>query len=501
MNDARPWFRSLSWGSVIAFLALASLTSCRRNQDSFDLVITGGRVTDPASGLDAIRHVGIRGGSIAAISEHPLTGTRTIDAKGLVVTPGFIDLHSHGNGYGGDRWQIQDGVTTSFELEEGAFPVAEWYRALEGHSYVNFGVSAGHIPARVAAFHATNTLADTVRIREAAADPPPLWSHHLATASEREKVLSVIEQGLTAGGLGIGFEINESPGASREEILELFQLAARVGVPIYAHPRELGLDASAGSLAGVQEILANAAATGASTHFVHIGSSGLSFGQTIVEMIAGARTRGIDITTEIYPYTAGSTGIESAFFEGDWQGRMGISFGDIEWPPTGERLTEASFRRFRAQGGPVIIHVLKETNVERLLSRPEVMIASDAMPLVDGRGHPRGTGTFARVLGRYVRERKALALMDALRKMTVEPAERVRGAAPRMARKGRLAVGADADITIFDADAVIDRATFAQPAQASTGIPFVIVGGSVVVDNGVLQENVRVGQPIRRGDR
>ncbi|MGE0552953.1 MAG: amidohydrolase family protein [Gemmatimonadales bacterium] len=494
-------FSRRSWASGLA-LVVAAGSACGGAAETgpYDLVIAGGRVMDPESGLDAVRSVGLRDGRIAAISEGALSGARTIDATGLVVAPGFVDLHAHGNGYGGDRWQVQDGVTTSLELEEGAYPVAEWYRSLEGKSYVNFGASAGHIPARVAVLQGAKTLEEARAMRHEASDPPPVWSHHLATPEERQRILTTIQAGLEAGGLGIGFEVNESPGASREEILELFRLAERMGVPIYAHLRLMGQDPIAGSIAGAQEVLADALVTGASTHFVHLGSSGLGYAAELVGMIEAARARGLDVTTEVYPYTAASTGIETALFEGDWRGRLGIDYGDLEWPPTGERFTEQSFGQFRARGGPVIVHMMKESNVELLLARPGVMVASDAMPLIDGRGHPRGVGTFARVLGRYVRERKTLSLMDALRKMTLEPAERVRGAAPSMARKGRIAVGADADLALFDPETVIDRATFAEPTQASVGIPYVVVGGTVVVDGGVLQAAARPGRGIRRGD-
>jgi dihydroorotase len=216
-------------------------------------------------------------------------------------------------------------------------------------------------------------------------------------------------------------------------------------------------------------------------------------------MIESAQRHGFDVTGEVYPYTAASTGIQTGFFDGDWQGRVGISFGEIEWPPTGERLTAASFAKFRRQGGAVIIHAMKDENVDYLVGHPGIMIASDAMPLPGGRGHPRGVGTFARVLGRYVREKKTLDLMEALRKMTILPAERVRGAAPMMARKGRLQVGADADLTVFDPATVIDRATFADPQQASTGIPYVIVNGIVVVKDGALVSGVAPGRAVKRG--
>ncbi len=465
---------------------------------SFDLVILNGRVMDPASGLDAVRTVGVRSGRIAALSETPLAGTDTIDAAGLVVAPGFIDLHSHSVAADGQRWQVRDGVTTALELEEGSYPVAEWLAGLEGKSLINFGVSAGHIPARIGVVAGAKTLAEAVAVRhqgELAA--PPAWSHGASTAEQVAALETTVEQGLDAGGLGIGFEVNESPGASREEIAMLFRLAKRKGVPIYAHLRLMGVDPINGSLAGVQEVLANAAVSGASTHFVHLGSSSSVFAKTVVDMIEAARARGLDVTGEVYPYTAASTGIQTGLFDGDWRARLGIDYGDVEWPATGERLTEATFARYHRQGGYAIIHLMKDANVDFLVARPGIMIASDAMPLVDGRGHPRGVGTFARVLGRYVRDKKAVDLMEALRKMTVLPADRVAGAAPGMAKKGRLTVGADADVTIFDPATVIDNATFANPGQASTGIPYVVVAGTVVVRKGELVPGVLPGKAIR----
>ncbi|MBM4187738.1 MAG: amidohydrolase family protein [Gemmatimonadetes bacterium] len=464
-----------------------------------DLAINGGRVIDPASDLDGIRHLGIRDGRIALVSEQPLAAADTIDATGLVVAPGFVDLHSHSIGAGGDVWQVRDGVTTSLELEEGASPVAEWYQDLEGKSLIHYGVAAGHIPTRIAVMQRVSTLAGYREWRTRGEDGvPPRWSHAPASPEELAALRAGLLAGIEAGGLGIGFEIAESPGSSREEVLMLFQLAKELNVPIYAHLRQMGIDPITGSLAGVQEVLANALATGASTHFVHLGSSSLNYVKPIVAMIEAAQARGLDVTGEVYPYTAASTGIQTALFDGDWRARLGISYGDLEWPSTGARLSEGNFAEFRRRGGAVIIHMMKDENVEYLIGRPGIMIASDAMPFVEGRGHPRGAGTFARVLGRYVREKGTVGLVEAIRKMTYLPAERVRGAAPMMARKGRLTAGADADVTIFDPAAVIDHATFDRPEQASTGIPWVVVGGTVVVRQGSIVPGAAPGRPVRR---
>jgi dihydroorotase len=227
-------------------------------------------------------------------------------------------------------------------------------------------------------------------------------------------------------------------------------------------------------------------------HIVHITSMGLGETRQCLTMIEEARARGLDITTEAYPYTAGMTDLGSAIFDEGWQGRQGgITYHDLQWAATGERLTAESFARYRKQGGYVAIHSIPESIVQLAMGHPLVMIASDGI-LNEGKGHPRAAGTFARVLGRYVREQHSLSLMDAVRKMTVMPADRL-----GMGNKGRIAIGADADVTVFDAARVTDRATFENPAQYSEGIPFVVVGGTLVVERGQLVDVVP-GRAVRR---
>jgi N-acyl-D-aspartate/D-glutamate deacylase len=169
----------------------------------------------------------------------------------------------------------------------------------------------------------------------------------------------------------------------------------------------------------------------------------------------------------------------------------------VQWSATGERLTEESFARYRKQGGFVVIHMIPEEAMRAALAHPAVMVGSDGVPLSNGGGHPRGAGTYARILGRYVREEKLLDLMTALRKISFMVAERLAPFVPAMRQKGRLAAGADADITIFDPARVIDRATYEQPAQFSEGIRHVLVGGTFVVRDQQLVEGVRPGKAIR----
>ncbi|HLY19650.1 MAG TPA: amidohydrolase family protein [Bryobacteraceae bacterium] len=461
----------------VVFSILLSVAAQARQ---YDLVLARGRVMDPASNLDAVRYVGIQAGKIAAISETPLQGSNVLDVSGLVVAPGFIDLHSHGQTPENYRFKARDGVTTALEMEVGISPVPEWYRAREGRALINFGATSGHIPARMAVMHDTGKLLP----RDSAKGP--------ANPGEQQQVYDLVRRGLDDGGLGIGMGIAYVPMATRAEILKLFGLAAERHTAVYVHIRNGG-PVEPGVIDALQEVIADAAATGASLHVVHITSMGLRETGLCLDMIAGARRRGLDVTTEMYPYTAGMTDLSSAVFDEGWQAKQGgISFGDLQWALTGERLTAESFARYRKQGGMVAIHSIPEEIVRLAVADPMVMIASDGI-LDNGKGHPRAAGAYARVLGRYVREQHALTLMDALRKMTVMPADRL-----GIRTKGRLAPGADADITIFDPARVTDRATFENPAQYSEGITDVLVHGALVVKHGELVDGVAPGRPVRR---
>ncbi len=236
--------------------------------------------------------------------------------------------------------------------------------------------------------------------------------------------------------------------------------------------------------------------TGAALHIVHVGSSGITDVPEVLKLIDASKAAGMDLTTEVYPYTAASTALESAMFNPGWQDNLKISYGDLAWAATGERLTQETFESYRKQGGWVIIYMMKDENVEKAIAHPGVMIASDGIPFVDGKGHPRGAGTFARVLGHYSREKKLLPLMDALAKMTILPAKRLEGHVPMMKNKGRIAIGADADITVFDPATITDRATFEAPTTPSAGIPHVLVNGGFVVRDGELVKDARPGRAV-----
>lgn len=470
---------------LLIFSTTASVAIAQGGAE-FDIVFANGRVMDPESNTDAVRYVGIRDGKIAAISARPLRGKTVIDAKGLVVAPGFIDLHAHGVDAENNRYQARDGVTTALEMEVGVSPVAQWYAAREGKSLINFGATVGHIPAKMAAMKDTGDLLP----RDNAMNRP-------STPDEVRQITDLIKKGLDDGALGIGFGINYVPTTTRAEVFDLFALAAERGVANYVHMRFAGAKEPTSGIAGLQEILAASAGTGASLHVVHINSMCLAQTATCLRMIEGAAKRGMDVTTEAYPYTATQTRIESALYNDGWQENFGITYKDLQWVATGERLTAESFARYRKQGGPVIGHAIPEEVARMTAANPRVMVASDGL-IRNGQGHPRAAGTFARVLGRYVREQQVVSLMDAIRKMSLLPAQRLEKAVPAMRLKGRIKVGADADLTIFDPATVIDRATFEQPAQYSTGIRHVLIGGVFVVRDEKIIEDAKPGKAIRR---
>ena len=463
----------------------------------YDRVILGGHVMDPASNLDAVRNIGITGGRITVITAQAIQGRDTLDARGLVVAPGFIDLHAHGQTDETYRFYALDGVTTALELEFGTSDVAAWYHERSAGERINYGVSIGHLKVRMAVMHDSGAVT-----------PVGDGAYRAASPAEIGEIAQRIEIGLREGAVDIGAGFPYTPAATHEELLAVFRLAAKTKTPIHVHITP--------GLAGLRAALALAGETGAPLHVVHINSAGLAETPTMLAMISDARARGRDVTTEAYPYDAGMTEIKSATIQDTYKGASDERLAELEWQATGERLNRESFERYTRTGGPVVVHTNTEPMVAVAITSPLTIIASDAY-WQNGTGHPRTTGTFARVLGRYVRERRdvgaqhaaplphdtqpvrtgTLSLMNAIRKMTLMPAQRLYARVPAMRQKGRLSAGADADITIFDPATVLDRSTYREPSLPPVGIQHVIVNGVSVVANGQAVDGVAPGKAVR----
>lgn len=473
--------RQLAPFGLLAFVCSCGHLPPSEVAEVYDLVILNGRVMDPASGLDADRALGITGGAIRALDEQPLQGRDTLDARGMVVAPGFIDLHQHAQDSAGYRVEVLDGTTTALELEGGTVDIDGWYDARAGASLINHGVSIGHDAVRMQVMRDPGTHAPMGPAKSRASTP-----------SELVEIVAAIDRGFQRGAIAAGMLIEFTPGARPWEIIEVFRSAARYGAAVHVHMRAVD---EPYYFLETEEVIAASAATGAAAHIVHIQSSLGEDTPRGLDLVRGARARGLDITTEVYPYTASMSPIEAADND-DWQSWSDKKLQRMEWALTGERLTRRSFARYRAQGGFIIDYNNTEETVTRAVADSLTMIASDGI-LNDGVGHPRVAGTFARVLGRYVREQRTLTMMDALRKITIEPALRMEHRVPAMASKGRLQVGADADIVVFDPGTIIDRATYREPTLPPLGLRDVVVNGVIVVRNGAVRAGTFPGQAVR----
>lgn len=476
------------------------LAGCALAAD-FDLVIENGRVIDPGSGFDGVANVAVSGGRVVRIGDADYSARRRIDASGLVVAPGFIDLHAHGQSLEARLLRAQDGVTTALEMEIGVYPIDAFLTAHEGRSPVNYGATSNHRDIRAELLTALNLrelphgAERTLRLYGA----QHAWAEGRLDTAKLDAALAVFREEVAAGALGLGIAIEYVPGADRAEVFRFMAEAAALGVPVFTHVRAARSALPGSQFEMVQEVIANTAITDGSLHLSHVTSKGLNDTALILDAVTLAQQNGLDITTEVYPYTAGSTSIGSALFNEGWRQRWGVSYSAVEWPATGERLTATTFARYRREQptASIVFHMIPERMMEVALSHPLVMIASDGGEYRGGLAHPRGAGTNARVLGRFARDRRLMSLEQALAKMTIMPARRLEAAAPAMRRKGRLQEGMDADIAIFDPDEVVDRATYRDPNLPSAGIPYVIVNGVVIVDNGSPVEGVYPGKPVR----
>lgn len=454
---------------------------------TYDLAIIDGRVIDPESGLDAVRNVGVNGGRIETLTDADIEGRSAIDADGLVVAPGFIDLHSHGQDAENYEVQARDGVTTALELEVGAGDIDAWYERRAGNSLINFGASVGHIPVRI---DVMDDPGDFLPVADAA--------YREATPDELERIKEGIELGLRRGALAVGFGLDYTRGCSRWEVIEVFRIAAKHRAPCHVHIRGKGHQEPMSGIEAASEVIAAAAVTGAPLHIVHVQSTGMHATSHTLGMIQGARDSGLDVTAECYPYSAGMTAIDSALFSEGWQEKYGISYDSLQWAETGERLTSSTFAEYRETGGMVIVHSTPQNAVDTAVTSPLCAIATDGF-LRNGKGHPRTAGTYSLILGGYVRERGLLSLSDALAKCSLMPAQRLQDRTPAFLRKGRIGQGMDADIVAFNPNTVTDNSTYEEPSLPPTGIECVVVCGTPVVERGEVVEGIAPGMGVRAG--
>lgn len=450
---------------------------------AYDLVIRNGRVMDPDGGLDATgAAVGIRGKRIAAVTRDPITGRQAIDAAGLVVAPGFIDILSYDPNPYGVWYKLADGVTANLAMHGAAVDMGAWYRA---HERVRPPVHFG------GAFFYTAARAQVGVGRYAAAGPDQI-----------ARLVALADRALRDGALGISMSPEYVPGTSTAEIDAMMRVARQHNVPLSIHLRYSDMEPPGTNLDAINEVLGAARRTSAAVHINHINSTGGTFSMAeSLRLLAVAKSEGLDITACVYPYAFWATYLNSARFDPGWQQRFRIGYGDLQLAGSAERLTPESFARYRRQGKIAVAYAIPEDDVVTALRSPMVMIGSDAILEPGNNNHPRAAGTFARTLRVYVRERRVLTLMDALRKMTIMPARRLEAQAPALRRKGRLQVGADADIVVFDPATVRDHATVERPNQFSEGFAYVLVAGRVVKDPRGLHRDVRVGEAMRAGAR
>ncbi len=445
------------------------------------------------------------------------------DVGGLVVTAGFIDLHSHVNTVAGLWLQALDGVTTALELEAGLTPVAAAYRraAAEGRP-VNYGFAASWAMARM---EAVAGIAPEASLSGFLANIAGQAWQRPAAPAEIAAMLARLSADLADGALGVGVLLGYAPASDPGEYLQVCGLAADAGVPTFTHARDLIEMVPQAPIDGAEEIVRAAGQTGAHMHYCHVNSTSQRHIDRVLALVGRAQAAGARITTEAYPYGSGMTGIGAAFLAPERLGERGLSPASLIYAPTGERVASvARLRELRRAdpGGLAIIELLREDDpadrelLMRSLTFPGAIVASDAMPLTwtgpaaepaadppawplprTAITHPRTAGTFSRALRLLTRDGGPFTLAEALSKCSLWPARVLEDRVPDLRRKGRLRVGGDADIVVFDPGSITDQASYAESTRPSAGIRHVLVNGDFVVRDGDIVADARPGRPVR----
>lgn len=493
--------------------------------ESYDLVITGGRVIDPETELDAVRNVGVKGGTIAVVTEKAIGGKASIDASGHVVAPGFIDMHHHNAGAPfGQKLALRDGVTTPMELEAGVYPVKDWYQALEGKSQTNYGASVGTIPVREHLFnegYMSKFAGDFVYDMTGAAAETHTsmkWCTQVPTQAQVEQIGQMLEEGIRQGSVGIGHCPGYMvAGSTQAESVLCQKLAGKYGQAVFLHGRFSSQMPPVSGLLGFLEMMAPQELYGGGLVIQHMTAQSLADTPQALQLIDDAREKGIQVLGEIYPYNFGGTIVGADYLHPDnYQTNMGRNYENIIEQSNMKPLTKERYEELvaSAPGTSVMFYNATEETVHQALAHPGTVLGSDAFPYTvreSGKvaldwdtpfdavnGHPRGAGSHARLL-RWAREKTVDIPLDlAVSKMTYMIASFLEAnGVPQMAKKGRIQEGADADITVFDPETVSDNSTMNDGGLPSTGIPYVVVNGTVVVNDSKVLKGVFPGKAIK----
>ena len=501
-------FTILMIAGVLAVCMSMILATTSIAAETYDLVILNGRVMDPETMFDAVRNVGIKDGKIVTITKDKIQGKESINVKGHVVAPGFIDTHLHGTSVMAYKLVLRDGVTSSMDLEEGALGsyMDQWYKDREGKTQLNFGVASSHELARSLVLDGAMGKDTLGALKTRAAGNN--WSQKKVTLEEGNKILQVIDEGLRAGGIGIGSTLGYMrDGVTAREMFEVQKLGAKYGRQTGIHFRNTPGSAT-GEVNGVQEQLANAAALGAPALACHFNNPGWGL---VHELLARYRDRGMNVWGEIYPYAAGGTALNAVFLKPEvWLDQLGHKYEDTLMDPlTNKFFTRATYEEMVKKDPTriVIVYKMPKEDIVKWLQMPGVTIGSDAMPVSSDiswdtpyeelpNNHPRTSGAHAKTL-RMGRE-NSIPIMQSLSQLSYNSAKYLgKTGLKSMQIRGRMQEGMVADITIFDPENVTDNATYKNGMVPSTGIPYVIVNGTIVVKNSKVLKGVNPGQPIR----
>ncbi|HEX3786548.1 MAG TPA: amidohydrolase family protein [Pseudonocardiaceae bacterium] len=489
--------------------------------DALVIVLRGGRVVDPRSGADRVADVLVDGATVTAVGpdlpvpEH----TRVLDVTGLVVGPGFVDLHSHVHSVAGHRLQAMDGVTTALDLEAGLMPLARAYAdaAAQGRP-LNYGFSASWSSARAQVL--LGQQPDATPEQSMALLGSPGWQRS-SSASELAAWLRLLETELADGALGIGVLLGYAPRSDPAEFLAVARLAAAAGTPTYTHVRELVEADPTTPVDGSAEIVVAAAETGAAMHHCHVNSTSRRHLDRVLALLDQSRREGSRVTVEAYPYGAGSTAVGAFFLAPDRLPGWGLRPSDVVLTATGERISSAARLTELRTVDPAaecIVEFLDErdpadrTLLHRALAFPDAIVASDAMPVVwpngtrdtrdwplppGGTTHPRTAGTFSKAVRLMVVESATWSWLEAFRRCSYLPAKVLHEVTTAAHGKGWLGAGSDADIVVLDPSVLTDAATFAQPARPAVGVRHLLVNGDQVVHDGDVLPDACPGRPLR----